>query len=268
MHRLAAQEIGRPELASFELDGLQISLPEHEVAAVAPEFESVTRRLLLSALPPGGTFVDVGAHVGTVALPAAAHVGPAGHVHAVEPSPTTVRLLERNIQRNELRNVTIHQFAAGAAEARRDFHLMDYSYLNGFSPSRLGHEVSRVEVDVRPVDALVSGHVDAVKIDTEGGEPDVLRGMRRLLTDNPDALVCVEWNPMALRACGEHPLALLDALDDVGLTPIVVVDESNGGRRLRVEEVWASLGAGRDHVWWGNLFARSARAGALPDLEL
>src|SRR5688572_8568167 len=38
-------------------------------------------------LPPGGTFLDVGAHAGYFSLLASTLVGPAGHVYALEPNP-------------------------------------------------------------------------------------------------------------------------------------------------------------------------------------
>src|ERR1017187_3315880 len=44
---------------------------------------------ILCHLPVSGTFIDVGAHVGGITLPAASHVGPEGRVLAIEPNPNT-----------------------------------------------------------------------------------------------------------------------------------------------------------------------------------
>src|SRR5207249_3283100 len=49
-------------------------------------YEPMTAEFLLSHLTPGATFVDVGANIGVLTIPAARRVGPTGRVVAVEPS--------------------------------------------------------------------------------------------------------------------------------------------------------------------------------------
>src|SRR4051794_3422554 len=193
-------------LRSFDLEGLRFTVPEREFVAVNPKFETVTRRMLFERLGPGSVFVDVGAHVGTIGLPAARVVGPTGHVHAVEASPPTVELLEANAARNGISNITIHRCAAGAFQGRADYNLMLYSYVNGFAQRPGAEKVDTVQVDVRPLDDLVQGRVDVVKIDVEGGELEVLQGMSRILEENPEVLLCVELNPLALKTAGHNPL--------------------------------------------------------------
>jgi FkbM family methyltransferase len=247
---------GHEDLGTFDLDGLRISAPKRELAAINPNSETTTREVLLHALPPGGVFVDVGAHVGSISLPAARHVGSTGHVHAVEPSPATSRTLTRNVRENGLEgNITIHHCAVGTERSRGSFHVMDFSYLNGLAAHPLGHELETVEVDVFPLDALVNGRVDVVKIDVEGAELAALRGMTRIARENPHMMLCVEWNPVTLRRSGTDPTALIDVIGELGLNPTLVIDEANGGRELRVEDVWASLAFDSDAVWWGNVIA-------------
>src|SRR5438874_8565674 len=63
-------------------------------------YEPETQNLLLRVLPVGGVFVDIGANVGTFAIPAAKHVGPSGRVVAIEASPTVFKVLEKNVALN------------------------------------------------------------------------------------------------------------------------------------------------------------------------
>jgi FkbM family methyltransferase len=220
------------------------------------EFERLTRGLLLDALPAGGVLIDVGAHVGIVTLQAARRAGAAGHVHAVEPTPSNGDALIENLALNGLDNVTVHRCAAGREPGSAVLHQMGLTYLNSLvGANPYGREAAAVEVPVRPLDDLVTGRVDAIKIDVEGAELDVLAGADRILADNPHLTLCVEWNPMWMREAGHDPLDLLDALSERGFRPTLVADET---RRLvaPVDEIWPSVAAGgADDHWWGNVLA-------------
>src|SRR5262249_2871629 len=63
-------------------------------------FESELVEMIASALEPGMTFLDVGAHVGLYSMIAAARVGAAGKVYAFEASAATFKLLEQNAALN------------------------------------------------------------------------------------------------------------------------------------------------------------------------
>jgi hypothetical protein len=60
------------------------------------------------------------------------------------------------------------------------------------------------QVAVLPLDELVEGRADVVKIDVEGAEIDVLEGMTRLLRSPPKALI-VEWHPVLQAMAGYRP---------------------------------------------------------------
>ena len=53
-------------------------------------WEPATLQVLEEHMPPGGTFIDVGAHVGWYSLNAVQRVGQSGHVIAVEPDRKSV----------------------------------------------------------------------------------------------------------------------------------------------------------------------------------
>jgi FkbM family methyltransferase len=68
---------------------------------------------VVKALPPGGTFVDAGAHIGRYSLMAASTVGPSGRVIAVEPGLDTFTLLCENATLNDLSWITPVRVALG-----------------------------------------------------------------------------------------------------------------------------------------------------------
>lgn len=60
-------------------------------------FDVAERDFLVRALPPDGTFVDIGANVGIYTLTAAMHLGDAGRIIALEPNPAMFARLEFNL---------------------------------------------------------------------------------------------------------------------------------------------------------------------------
>ena len=143
------------------------------------EFESATSALMRRLLRPDSVFVDVGANVGSHAL-AAAQLLPRGRVIAIEASPIVFARLLLNIGLNEHgRLVSPVLGAVGPTDGL--VHLT----LAPAANSGLGR-VAEGGVACGPVVAqfrleallhfLGAPNVDLLKMDIEGGEPDVLRG--------------------------------------------------------------------------------------------
>jgi len=174
-------------------------------------------RIMDAALKPGARVVDVGANIGYNTVYAACRVGPAGRVVAIEPAADNLRVLRGNVAANGLTNVAVHAVAAGRARETRDLYLRgEISAVNSLYPESMYAEVTGTEqVPVVPVDDLVDGEADLVKIDVEGAELDVLAGMTRLLRHRAILLI-VEWHPRLQEAAGFPPDALPRALVDEG----------------------------------------------------
>ena len=176
-------------------------------------------RLLHLAIPVGGTVVDVGANVGYNTVYASRCVGPAGRVVALEPAADNARVLRENIAVNTLDNVEVHEVAVGRSHEIRDLFLRgETSGVNSLFAQSVYAAVTGVEkVRVVPLDDVVNGSADVVKIDVEGAELDVLGGMNRLLS-NPGIQLIVEWHPQLQEAAGYTADALPRFLLDHGFT--------------------------------------------------
>jgi hypothetical protein len=94
-----------------------------------------------------------------------------------------------------------------------------------------------VRVRVTTLDAsLPSGsRVDFVKIDVEGAEPRVWRGMQRVVADNPAIEVVLEWSASHFRRSGEDPDAFMAAIREAGFHAFAVEDGEAPGRLAPVE---------------------------------
>lgn len=174
-------------------------------------------RLFDPHVKPGATVIDVGANIGYNAIYAARLAGPQGRVIALEPTPDTLTVLRRNIAASEFLNILVEPVAAGGLASTRDFFVRgEISAVNSLYPdSRYAHVTSVLPVAVAPLDDLVGGVADVVKIDVEGAELDVLKGMPRLLRA-PGVTLIVEWDPLLQQMAGYGAEALPRWLLDGG----------------------------------------------------
>jgi len=69
--------------------------------------------------------------------------------------------------------------------------------------------------------------IDVVKIDVEGAEPLVLRGLSRILFANPEIVVILEFAPSLLRRGGFDPSEFLSEILSLGFT-LRKVDDLSG----------------------------------------
>ena len=160
-------------------------------------YEHNELRNLLQRLQPGDTFIDVGAHIGYLSLPIAKRVGPSGKVIALEPSPTSLELLRRNVALNGFNWVTVVDAAASDKDGLARLHMSSQSAMwNTLRQGTLDEETGSIEVVIRSLDSLMEEHgwpsIAGIKLDVEGAELEVLRGSEKVLARNPRAFVMIE----------------------------------------------------------------------------
>lgn len=235
--------------------GVNLCLPRRFVNHyVFHNYEPVTRKALMGAVRPDGTFVDVGAHIGFYALLAAKKNGPSGKVHAVEPSEENLEYLRENLTLNGIVNVDVHPFAVGAVHEKRTFHLTGSSDSHGFYKHPLTETVREITVQCVPLDEIVSEKVELIKIDVEGAELEALEGMKRILAENRRLTLCIEWNPACMRNAGYEPLDLPAELLRQGFAIKVLDDTENRILSLDEARELVRSGAAPD-TWYVNLWA-------------
>jgi FkbM family methyltransferase len=178
---------------------------------------------LRPALFRGGHVLDVGANVGYTASVFAAAVDADRQVHAFEPERRNFAALEEVVARRGLAGRVVPVRAAvGATAGEVDLwlnaaHHADHRVLTEALAAGLGaraadrERVTQVTLDGYARDRRLD-RVAFVKIDVQGHEPEVLRGMAGLLATNPEARLALEYAPDQLRQAGFEPAGLLDDL--------------------------------------------------------
>jgi FkbM family methyltransferase len=144
-----------------------------------PDYNIEELDFLRAHTPVGGVFVDVGANVGTYAMPLARHVGPSGKVIAIEPHPVTHARLSFNRAASDFSQVVLLAAAAGDADGElmieTDGDNLGASHIVAGERSGNAIQVPSLRLQRILGDAGAT-HVDALKIDVEGYEDRVLTG--------------------------------------------------------------------------------------------
>jgi FkbM family methyltransferase len=142
----------------------------------------------------GQTWVDIGAHYGYTAIALARCVGPTGRVFAFEPVPATAACIERTRELNELQHLAVLKVGLGTPDTTL---AVDLPLTRGMADRTIpdGPGAARASIEVARFDWLwprISGGdetIHGIKIDVQGMELEVLRGMAHALRRHRPALV-------------------------------------------------------------------------------
>lgn len=154
-----------------------LDLKRGRFAPSEPEFE-----LLVRWVHPGDWVLDIGANVGYYSVRLAELVGPEGRVVALEPIHATSELLTFFARTSRHDNITVLNLAASDTPRLLRFSIDKNAHgLPDYFTARAS-EAGTISALATTVDALaLPSRVAFVKIDTEGAEHAVVRGMHALI---------------------------------------------------------------------------------------
>lgn len=204
--------------------------PEVALRGALEEFETIA--WFREVVRPGMTVIDVGANVGQMTLELAELVGPDGRVLSVEPAPGNVEVLRRHVTANGFAE-RVEILAAACSDSDGQVNLFvlgerDDTVGSGHTlagEAALRRQGSEGQVTERSVQAFTVDSLCAirsikprvVKIDVEGAELLVLRGMKQTLrTARP--FVRVAFHPFAFDDVPRASDELRGFFQDVGYT--------------------------------------------------
>lgn len=167
------------------------------------DWEAWITLAIARTLQPNWYCIDVGANHGYYSLLMAGIVGSSGHVLALEPNPKLAQLLTQTLEINGFRDYTTVLSNAVSDYPGETVSLLipkgrgiNASVVRNLEPSD-----DVVKVETVTLDQLTENvpRVDFIKIDTEGAEESVWRGMQQTIHRNPEIAIVLEFN------CGRYP---------------------------------------------------------------
>jgi FkbM family methyltransferase len=174
------------------LDSIDYLLGWEMEVNVTPIFRSFLKR--------NSVVLDVGANFGLYTAIAATRIKTHGRLYSFEANPHTFDLLKRTLYANRLvqnQNVVAVNALVGETCGRGTLYYLPH-FLGGATMTDIGQwgEAKRsIEVDMITIDQFLPQElaVDLVKIDVEGHEPFVIRGMRETILRSPNIRIFIEF---------------------------------------------------------------------------
>jgi FkbM family methyltransferase len=172
--------------------------------------EPAVQAAIVQHLGKGGVLYDVGAHAGFMTV-LGCHLG--GYVHSFEPIPENLAALRRNLEANGFTNASIHEIALSDEDGTACMDPGEHAITAGFAAD------GGVPVRTARCDSLGLPAPTVVKIDVEGAETAVLRGMTQTLRHHrPVVIVEIHdgQEPETRRILAEHGYGIAK-IDDGGM---------------------------------------------------
>jgi FkbM family methyltransferase len=196
--------------------------------------DMVAARLTTGLLPPGQTFVDVGAHIGSV-FAEVLRRDPTAHVVAFEATPEKAAWLRRRFPRAE-----VHSCALADAPGQMTFFIQPAAGgYNSLVRPLDSKRFTEITVDVKRLDDIaIRGEIGVMKVDVEGAELQVLEGARETITLNRPTIVFESAATTGVDSSAAR-LGAWRLLDGLGYQILVPTRVASAGAAGLTEEAFA-----------------------------
>ena len=175
------------------------------------EYETIETQEMLSVIQKGDVVVDVGANIGYYTCLYGQAVGLKGTVYAFEPEPGNYTILKKNLELNNRKNVKMYQVALAHTKGTRPLYLCDDNK-GDHTLVPMGDRKTR-EIEISSFDDFFRDqqiNIKLVKIDVQGFEFEVLKGMEESFKRGFVENVFVEFTPQRVKAAGHNPKEFID----------------------------------------------------------
>jgi FkbM family methyltransferase len=206
-------------------------------------------QLLKRTLCEGAVVVDAGANIGIYSQFLSRCVGPTGVVHSFEPSQENFKRLQSAVRK--LANVRLSEAAVGEYSGKSKLYVSDKLNVDHRTYATEGDSCRAVPIDIVALDDYFKPgqRVDLIKMDIQGYELHALLGANRVLVDNPNVKLVLEFWPYGLKQAGANWIELIEALYAKNMSVFQIT--KHGLRSLRSDSV------SENPEWYVNLFVAS-----------
>jgi FkbM family methyltransferase len=180
---------------------------------------------------PPGNFLDIGANIGYTTWVFSQFLAPGKKIFSFEPEQKNFEILSKFVAAKKLGHlVSITQAACGESNGtikllKNEKHHADHRVLTTELEkikSTIGPEF---EVPIYSMDSFAEQHkiihdISFVKIDVQGYENPVIKGMSKIILNNPKIIIAFELSPEQISELGFKPQDLIDQFAHMNLYQI------------------------------------------------
>ncbi len=229
--------IGQEE--TYEIEGIRLKKEgKTRLYMLTGVMEPSQTDLMKKIVKPGMNVFDLGANFGWFTLVLSKLVGSSGRVYSFEPDPSLVEICNENVKLNNFSNVSIQSLAVSDKTGISKFSInKSYDTRSRLDPISLSENT----IDVKTIsldDFCLKENlkkVDFIKMDIEGSEPKALEGMRKIISDNPQLKIILEFNQNSMHFVGTSPDFLINFLLKEGFS-LEEIDKNKPGKLKKISK--------------------------------
>jgi len=155
--------------------------------------ESYKTEAFLKYFKKEEVFFDIGAHIGYFSAIAAVLNDGSSGIYAFEPRPMNARFFRKHMKANNLQNVKLFEAAVGDTDGEVCFDA-NHGSATGHVSKNGKLRVKQVSID-KMVKAGIIPAPGFIKIDVEGGEIEVLKGLINVISSSRPKMIVATHNP-------------------------------------------------------------------------
>ncbi len=199
-----------------KINGIAVKFPANYFRYFPDGYEKENFTLINTAVNKDDVVIDIGAHIGLMAVVLGKRTGENGKVYSFEPTPRSFTVLKETIKLNKLEKViTPFNQAVAATSGSIEFNANKEDVSNSIVSYDYNSGHQKITVNTISVDDFVKqqqlSRLDFIKIDAEGVELDVLKGAKATLQQfNPKMILAL--HPLAVAAKGDTMEEIYDTL--------------------------------------------------------
>jgi len=149
-------------------------------------YEDEINKLIRISLKAGNIALDIGANIGLQSLRMAQSVGSSGHVYSFEPLTYLQNKFNKNTGLNRFENITLFPFALSDQSGETSYSIDEQIWNQGtFNLNNKSSDGKAQQIIIKVADELNEiqslSRLDLIKIDVEGFEYQVLKGLKSTL---------------------------------------------------------------------------------------
>lgn len=188
-------------LVSLEDEGISRTLFINKV------HEQYSTNKFLQNIKESYIHLEIGANIGYYALMAAKNAGRTGKIISLEPNQDNIKLLKANVILNNFEdNFEYYNCAASSSDGEKDFYITNKSNTCSFVERNDKYIFTKdiCKVQTVTLDNLLNNqHIDYFRMDVEGYEFEILKGMKNILSRvNPPEGCFIEVHSEILKDLG------------------------------------------------------------------